>query len=448
MKRKIRLGKQRRYPLDELVEAVQTHSFDFKKSTVNFLLGTDRYIENEKRVGLIPQDIGKLHHALRDLGLSAEVYVIRAAGERAGFVDEEYATSGATIVKEDELSKLPGIDVVHALKQPTEIEAEIPGRFLRLGALHLVTKPRETIAVLRKKNFAALFDGGTIGDCSYVLSGSDKTPVVASMSRIAGDIAASEVLKFGDLRSDKVIVVGAGNAGTRSILRLIDQVSDIVVIEIEPKLHKTIAYLLSKAGFPNYTILKELPAEVFKDAAGVIFAPSQGPLGAEEVCTFTDICSMKTNACIADIAIDQGGSIYLESINKSDDVQTRIVKYRNALEANGYRYFAEPNIPAREPNKASIMHSSAVLPSCVALLVLCALYGDPESAARELLSRDWKKITEYKELSQEHRIDFYQCMMQDLRNGLQVSVRNGKLIVEDPRLDKKQDLKQWLQQFQ
>ena len=153
-----------------------------------------------RRVGLTPSQIGQLKSEIEKCGLSLKVYVVRGAGElykKDGkeplYRDELYEQEGAQIVDVADLDSLRAVDVVHALKEPTSLEARLPDPFLRIGALHLAALPKGVGQVLEGKKFAALFDGSTVGDCSYRLTGGDTNPVVASMSRIAGDLAAEHL---------------------------------------------------------------------------------------------------------------------------------------------------------------------------------------------------------------------------------------------------------------
>ena len=91
--------------------------------------------------------------------------MVSGAGDRAGFFDWHYAATGARVVDRDEIPRLGQVDVLHALKEPTAYECDVPGPLLRIGALHLASYPPGLCRMLAHRNFAAIFDGGTVGNC-------------------------------------------------------------------------------------------------------------------------------------------------------------------------------------------------------------------------------------------------------------------------------------------
>src|SRR5205085_5738704 len=120
--------------------------------------------------------------------------------------------------------------------KPVYHEAQIPKPFMRIGALHLAGRSDGVSHLLMAKKFSALFDGSTTGSCSYLLSGGEETPIVASMSQLAGIIASERVIKIGGdhLQKECVLIVGAGYAGISAILGLRDKVGSLTVVEKDP----------------------------------------------------------------------------------------------------------------------------------------------------------------------------------------------------------------------
>lgn len=428
----------------------------FKKHEVRFLLCSDVEIEGERRVGLTPPQIGQLKSVIEECGLSLKVYVVRGAGELYKlenkpplYPDQEYEAAGAQLVDVDDLDSLRDVDVVHALKEPTSLEARLQDPFLRIGALHLAALPKGVSQLLEGKKFAALFDGSTVGHCSYRITGGDKNPVVASMSRIAGDLAAEHLLEDPELINGKVIIFGAGVAGSRAIVKLRDRIEELIVIEPIPIVQSYVNWLLLTLGFHRYRILEKLPEEgaqaVFQDAAGVIFASRRGAEEADLVCRMQDIKGvMKPNAGIVDIAIDQGGSIGYEAISQEDEIHTRISKYEDALQ--DYRYFAKTNMPKDEPEKSSRMHGHAILPYCAALLLLCAEQGSPNEAAHHILKRDERQIAPEDKLPADFQLDPFQYIVQDLRNGLELAVTHDAVSITHSDIEKNSVLVKWIQE--
>jgi alanine dehydrogenase len=431
-------GNERSYkydPLTQLVESVRSSGRTFRKKSLRFLLDTDRDIENETRVGLTPEHVRLLVAAMEECGIELRVFVAQAAGIWAGFRDRDFAQVGAEIVDPENLGVLDPFDVVHALKEPVEHEADIKERFLRIGALHLASRSSGVGKMLSTKKFSALFDGSTTGSCSYLLTGAEKTPIVASMSQLAGLIASERIYKIGgrSLQKEQVLIVGAGFAGVSTMLGLRDRVGGLTVVESNPMVRSQLSWLLRRLGFAEFSIVDQCTPELLAQAKGVVFAHRTGADAAQKICSVDEINAMEQGSVIVDIAIDQGGSIACPSIKPHDDVHIKIEKYKQALK--NYCYYAEPNMPRRKPREASKRHGDAVLPYVVALLILCAEHGDPVSAMEYIHLRAFEEFFEQAAMPAKYREDFFECVVQDLRNGMQVVARGDKLEICNPTLN-------------
>ncbi len=419
----------------------------YRTPEVTFLLGTDEHIPEERRVALTPGHVARLRRDLEAAGLTPRIFVATGAGERAAaggqaFHDADYRDAGARVVTLAEAAALERVDVVHALKEPTGYEGTLPGPLVRIGALHLASKPAGLCAMLGRKNFAAILDGGTVGDCSYLKYGGDRTPIVGSMSRFAGAVAGRKLvegLSLAGIAPGRVIVVGGGIAGLAAIGRVGPKARELVVIEPLPAARERLERRLPALGFDDFRVLPRLTGDLFSDAIGVVFAHRSGARAAEKVCTFDDIRRMRSGAAIADIAIDQGGSIAHPGYREEDDAVASREKYRQLL--TGYHYYAETNMPREEPREASEVHGDSSLPYVTALLALCALCGGPEAAVRRILE---KEIRHFRDPAEVAERDLMDCVIQDLRNGLQLRVDRGRLAITDPDIEKDPTLVGWV----
>ncbi len=422
---------------------------DFRRRSVSFLLGSDELIPRERRVAMTPWHISRLRRDLDSLGLECRIFVVRGAGERAAngagemFADEQYETVGAELVASSELASLDALDVAHALKEPTDWECELPGPLIRIGALHLASRPPGLCRMLAKKNFAAILDGGTVGNCSYLEHGGDRTPIVASMSRFAGAVAGRKLvegLEAGGIGPGKVIVVGAGIAGMSAIEMVRPKTARLIVVEPYEPTRRRLAGELEDLGFEDFRIVSELEEGVFDGAAGIVFAHRSGARAAEKVCDYDQIRRMRTGAAIADIAIDQGGSIRHEDYDENDDVAASCAKYQTLLVPD-YYYYAETNMPRVEPYQASEVHGDSSLPYVTALLALVAHHGSPQAAVRRLLQSDARVYDRTAELPDHGDLDL---IVQDLRNGVQLAMPNGALAITDPDIERDASLASWI----
>ncbi|MCP3956287.1 MAG: hypothetical protein GY719_00390 [bacterium] len=421
----------------------------FRKRQVSFLLGTDEFIVQERRVAMTPRHVDLLRRDLRDLGLEPLVFVLRGAGEKAtseagvAFPDEEYAAAGAELIDPGRAGALGPIDVVHALKEPTAYESELQGPLLRIGALHLASKPPGLCRMLARRNFAAILDGGTVGNCSYLQHGGDRTPIVASMSRFAGSVSGRKLvegLEQGGIGQGTVIVVGAGIAGMSAIEKVRPKAARLIVIEPWQPARQRVARELENLGFESFEIAASLTDQAFDDAVGIVFAHRSGAKAAEKVCSYDQIRRMRPGAAIADIAIDQGGSILHDGYSEEDDATTSREKYK-ALLSSDYFYYAETNMPREEPHEASEVHGDCSLPYVTALLALTAHHGGPMAAARRILEKEPWIFRSSDDLSGHGFLD---CIIQDLRNGVQLALADGGLRITDPDIERDESLAAWI----
>ena len=429
----------------------QLTELPYQRRHVHFLLGTDEHIHHERRVALTPRHIELLIDDLRAIGLEPHVYVMAGAGDRAGhgghapFSDADYTAAGGAVVDEQQASALQ-IDVLHALKEPTAYESRLQSPLLRIGALHLASKPPGLCDMLRQKNFAAIIDGGTVGSCAYLKHGGDRTPIVGSMSRFAGSVAARKLvegLRSNGIDQGKIVVVGGGIAGRSAIAQLVGVASPLVVVDPWEPTRQRLASQLPAQGFDQLQIIHSLTEDAMDDAVGIVFAHRSGAKKAEKVCDYDrHIAKMRRHGAIADIAIDQGGSISHADYREEDDANTSLAKYQK-LFAGDFYYYAETNMPREEPHEASETHGDASLPYILVLLGLCAHLGGPEAVSRHILEQPARSFEQTDAVAD---MDLLPCLVQDLRNGLQLAVQDGEVTITDADIANDDELAQWVGQ--
>ncbi len=208
-------------------------------------------------------------------------------------------------------------------------------------------------------------------------------------------------------------------------------------------MHGLIEDFLRDLGVERFRVVETLDDELLDDAVGIVFAHRSGALAAEKVCTIDQIRRMKPGAGVADIAIDQGGSILHPDYVESDDAVTSRDKTEAVL-GERYFYYAEVNMPREEPRDASEMHGDAILPYLEALLLHCAIEGGPAGALDRLRALDRHKITDATQTDAVAGKSRFACLTQDLRNGLQISVVDDQIAIDDEDLRADAVLGAWL----
>lgn len=441
-------------PLNALRDKIrgELSGLSYQRRQVSFLLGTDEFIHLERRVALTPRHVTMLLEDLRQVGLEPQVYVVTGAGARAEgvggeqpFTDADYESVGATVVTPEAAADLD-VDVLHALKEPTHYESLLRPAVLRIGALHLASKPPGLCDMLQTKNFAAVIDGGTVGSCAYLRTGGDRTPIVGSMSRFAGSVSGRKLaqgIRQNGIESGKIVVVGGGIAGRSAIAQLVGVASPLVVVDPWGPTRERLSKELPKQGFDEVILLEELTEEATQDAVGIVFAHRSGAKKAEKVCDYDrHILKMRRGGGIADIAIDQGGSISHADFDEKDDATASLAKYQK-LFADDFYYYAETNMPRREPHDASETHGDASLPYILVLLGLCAHLGDTAAVSERILRRPVQSFDNNDDTTS---LSLLECLVQDLRNGTQLALVDGKVQITDHDIAHDDELSQWVMQ--
>jgi len=170
----------------------------------------------ERRVALVPETVSKLRSA------GFEVRIERAAGNAAGFSDEEYADAGAELA--DGAALLGGADCVARVARPSagEIDAMSPGTVL-IGFLDPLTdtdgiarlRQREIVAfamesiprITRAQSMDALSSQATVAGYKAVILAADRVQRLFPMLMTAA----------GTIAPVRALVIGAGVAGLQAI---------------------------------------------------------------------------------------------------------------------------------------------------------------------------------------------------------------------------------------
>lgn len=401
----------------------------FQKRGVELFLGSDREIGRarhalEKRVGIIPDQVRALRELFDALHLRLQVYVLRGAGERAGYPDDDFIRAGAEIVTDDQLEFLDGPpDVVHALKEPSTYEARIPRPFCRIGALHTGDfGPTSGLGELLLQGNVAVFDGSNIG-----APATRRIPIRGRMSVFAGEIAADWLLEFLSRHravESEVAVVGAGYAGRAAVAKLFD--SDLIRrvhlfdSATRPEQIEALArhYAGSRvevrgiAGVDDPALLASLEV-----CSGLLLAVAAPGKRAPKVVHVETLRRMRERSLVVDISIDERGAILDPTVRESwladqiiPHLEQRIGGYK------GHEYRAITNMPRAFPEPASKAHGEVILPYLATLLYLAAETGGPMGLVKRLTSRKVEPANPDPEKAEEGSV--LEALAQDLRNGL------------------------------
>jgi len=258
----------------------------------------------ERRVALTPDGV----HALVTAG--HQVLIQKDAGALSGFPDEDFSKSGAEMVPslEDVWGRC---ELLVKVKEPAPEEIKLFRKGMSVFSfLHLAVAPQLT---------RAMVESGVTGlDYDLVMTDDGRLPILEPMSIIAGKLAVQAganalqadgggqgVLMGGAIGvpGARVVVVGAGAAGSHAAYVAIGMGAQVTVLDVDPK--KLLPF--ETAGIRTvYSTPKSLLREV-KDANLVIGSVLIPGALAPKLITRDILGKMKNGSVIVDICIDQGG---------------------------------------------------------------------------------------------------------------------------------------------
>jgi alanine dehydrogenase len=317
------------------------------------LVGVPREIkDHEYRVGLTPAGV----HALVLRG--HEVRVETGAGQRVGFDDADYTRAGARMVATAAEAYEAELVVKVKELQPPEFRLVRRGQIL-FAYLHLAPDP-----VLLQ----ALLSAGVTGIAyETVTDGEGNLPLLAPMSRIAGRLAVqfaawalqmanggSGVLLGGvpGVLPAKVVIVGAGEAGSHAAQIAIGMGADVIVLDINLNRLARLDDLYGgrlKTCFSEPLALSELVAEA-DVVIGALLVP--GKL-APKLITRALVRRMRRGSVLVDIAIDQGG--ISETSRPTSHSQPLYVE-------EGVLHYCVPNMPSACARTSTLALTQATYP--------------------------------------------------------------------------------------
>jgi alanine dehydrogenase len=339
-------------------------------------VGVPREIKtHEYRVGLTPGAVNELVRG------GHEVHVERGAGLGAGHSDEDYARAGAT--RADSADALYGAaELIVKVKEPQPQEWRLLGRrHVLFGYLHLAAEPELAAALQASGVTAIAYETVTAPD--------GRLPLLAPMSRIAGRMAVQVGAHFLEKPSggagrllggvpgvapSRVVVIGAGTAGTSAVEVAVGLQADVTVLDNDLRKLERLAVRYETRVRTLYsthaTIADSVAGANF--VIGTVLVPGRS---APKLVTRAMIASMPPGSVAVDVAIDQGGSFetsrptsHTEPVYTVDDVL----------------HYCVTNIPGAVPRTSTYALVNATLPYVRALADLGwrpALERDPGLAA-------------------------------------------------------------------
>ena len=264
---------------------------------------------NESRVGMTPAGVLELTK------LGHKVFVQSTAGEGSGFDDEDYYSSGATI--------LPTIDRVYLesemivkVKEPFEEEYDlIQEDQVVFTYFHFASNKKLTQAMMDSRSVCIAYETVEEKDGSL--------PLLTPMSEVAGRMAIQQGAKYLEkpvkgkglllggvpgVPPGKVLVLGAGTVGVQAAKMAAGLGAQVTILDVDMKKLRYVNDVMPShvvTEFSNeYNIRKHIKtADLI--IGGVLIAGAKAP----KLITRDMLKEMQPGAVIVDVAVDQGGCI-------------------------------------------------------------------------------------------------------------------------------------------
>ncbi len=313
---------------------------------------------HEYRVGLIPA-------AVRELVASGhEVAVQTGAGRGIGCSDEDYRAAGARIAPDaDAVFKDSQLVVKVKEPQPSEC-ARLRRDQVLFTYLHLAADRAQAEALLRSQCVAIAYETVTAADGSL--------PLLTPMSEVAGRMSIQVGAQYlqqatggrgvllggvAGVAPAKVVVIGAGVAGTNAVEMAHGLRADVTAIDRSiPRLRELDAQFRGSVR-TLFSTSDAIEREV-ADADLVIGAVLLPGSAAPKLVTAAMIKSMRPGSVVVDIAIDQGGCFQTSRpTTHAAPVYT----------VDGVIHYCVTNMPGAVPRTSTFALNNATLPYVRAL---------------------------------------------------------------------------------
>ncbi|WP_160723991.1 alanine dehydrogenase [Bacillus sp. USDA818B3_A] len=317
-------------------------------------IGVPKEIKNnENRVAMTPAGVVNL------VKYGHVVFIEKGAGLGSGFLDEDYRSKGAVIVKTAE--EAWSAEMVMKVKEPLPSEYQYFREGLILFTyLHLAPEPALTKALIDKRVVGIAYETVQLPNNSL--------PLLTPMSEVAGRMAPQIGAQFLEkvyggkgillsgvpgVQRGKVTIIGGGVAGTNAAKMAIGLGAKVTLIDVNPDRLRQLDDIFGT----DVTTLMSNPyniAVAVKESDLVIGAVLIPGAKAPKLVTDEMIRSMNPGSVVVDIAIDQGGIFETTDRITTHDQPTYI--------KHDVVHYAVANMPGAVPRTSTIALTNVTVP--------------------------------------------------------------------------------------
>jgi len=335
------------------------------------IVGVPREIKaEENRVALTPSGVGAL------VAHGHAVVVEHGAGGGSSLPDPLYRDAGATLA--DAATVWGRAELVLKVKEPLPAEYDLlRAEQILFTYLHLAANAELTRVLLARRARALAYETLQLDDGSL--------PLLAPMSEIAGRLAVQVgawclqaqnggrgVLLSGasGVRPAKVVILGAGIAGTNACQVAVGVGAHVSILDIDPAklryVHDILGGHVTTVMSNRANIEEELVAADL--TVGAVLIPGAR---APRLIPRTLVAAMRPGAALVDLSIDQGGCAETSHPTTHADPIYRV---------DGVVHYSVANMPGMVPHTATLALTNATLSYALAIAdhgFVAALRRDP-----------------------------------------------------------------------
>ena len=308
---------------------------------------------DESRVALTPAGV----FSLKEAGHTVMIEI--GAGLGSYIPDDEFAEAGAAMIVESRRIWAES-DMVVKVKEPQADElSRLSEDQILFTFLHLAAYPWIAEALCAAGTTAIAYETVRLPD--------GVLPLLAPMSEVAGRMSAQVGARFLEksgggrgvllggvpgVESAKVVVIGAGTAGTNAVQIAVGMGADVTVFDLNATRLREMDQMYRGAVstlMANRADVRRAVLEADLVIGAVLLPGAKAP----RVLTAEDIEDMKPGSVVVDIAIDQGGCFETSRETRHSD-PTYVI--------DDVVHYAVGNIPGAVPRTSTYALSNATLP--------------------------------------------------------------------------------------
>jgi alanine dehydrogenase len=322
------------------------------------IVGVPREIKaEENRVALTPSGVGAL------VAHGHAVVVEHGAGAGSSLPDPLYRDAGATLA--DAAAVWGRAELVLKVKEPLPAEYDLlRAEQILFTYLHLAANAELTRVLLARRVRALAYETLQLDDGSL--------PLLAPMSEIAGRLAVQVgawclqaqnggrgVLLSGasGVRPAKVVILGAGIAGTNACQVAVGVGAHVSILDIDPGKLRYVHDILAghvTTVMSNRANIEEEVAAADLTVGAVLIPGARAP----RLIPRTLMAAMRPGAALVDLSIDQGGCAETSHPTTHADPIYRV---------DGVVHYSVANMPGMVPHTATLALTNATLSYALAI---------------------------------------------------------------------------------